>query len=207
MRENGIDAAIERRGDRAVERILAERPSLVVLDLMLPGEDGLSVCRRVRPRYSGPIVMLTARGEEEHQVLGLEGGADDYVAKPVRPRVLLARVHAHLRRASSDVASERIELGRLLMDGNTREVAIGGVRLDLTAAEFDLLWLLASHAERPLSRQLLSERLLGRPYDETDRCIDLRVSRLRQKIEAAGGDARCIRTVRAIGYVFDGVGR
>jgi len=205
--------SIESHGGAAVERILNEQPDLVVLDLMLPGEDGLSICRRVRPRYSGPILMLTARTDDMDQILGLEMGADDYIGKPAQPRVLLARIRALMRRAAeknqplvgSDAVSEgpvRVQFNELVIDSSMREAWLSGVTVDLTSAEFDLLWLLASNAGRVLSREEIFAALRGIEYDGQDRSIDVRVSRIRPKIGDDPIHPRRIKTVRSKGYLF-----
>jgi two-component system response regulator RstA len=158
---------------------------MVVLDVMLPGADGLTICREVRPHYHQPILMLTARTEDMDQVLGLEMGADDYVAKPVQPRVLLARIRALLRRtdkAPEDEVAQRIEFDDLVIDNGGRSVTLNGELVDFTSAEYDLLWLLASNAGRILSREDIFERLRGIEYDGQDRSIDVRISRIRPKI-------------------------
>ena len=206
LRSNGYLVDIESRGDRALARIVAERPGLVVLDVTLPGEDGLSVCRRARPVYAGPILMLTARGRDADQIEGLSSGADDYVAKPVRAPILLARVRALLRRAP---AAEPGVLSRagLVLEARSREASALGRPLTLSRAEFDLLWLLTSHAGETLPRKVIFERLRGLDADDFDRSIDLRVSRLRQKIAAACGVEGAIRTVRGVGYELVGVSR
>lgn len=195
----GFDVAWEERGDRAVERVLAERPDLVLLDIMLPGEDGLSVCRRLRPRFAGPILMLTARGEEIDEVLGLELGADDYVGKPVSPRLLLARVKALLRRGDG-ASGDRVVVGPLVVDATTREARLGGAALDLTTADFDLLLLLARSAGAPVSREDLVRALRGIAYDGVDRSVDVRISQLRRKLADADGATDWIKTVRGVGY-------
>ena len=207
---NGLDVAIEGDGARAVQRILAEQPDLVVLDLMLPGEDGLSICRKLRPAYTGAILMLTARTDDLDQVLGLELGADDYVCKPVRPRVLLARIRALLRRseqqgASLDVSGElqrRLQFGALQIDQGMREAWLAGQSIELTSAEFDLLWLLAANAGRILSREEIFNALRGIEYDGQDRSIDVRISRIRPKIGDDPMHPRLIKTVRSKGYLF-----
>jgi two-component system response regulator RstA len=206
LRGNGFVVEIEPRGDRAVQRLIAEPPGLVVLDVMLPGEDGFAVCRRVRPIYTGPILMLTARGREADEIEGLTCGADDYVAKPVRAPLLLARVRALLRRAPP-AEPVRLERVGLVLDARMRAAAARGRPLELSRAEFDLLWLLTSHAGRTLPRKVIFEQLRGLGADELDRSIDLRVSRLRQKIAAACGVEDAIRTVRGIGYELVGVDR
>lgn len=210
LQGNGLDVAIEGDGARAVQRILAEQPDLVVLDLMLPGEDGLSICRKLRPAYTGAILMLTARTDDLDQVLGLELGADDYVCKPVRPRVLLARIRALLRRseqqsASLDVSGEpqrRLQFGALQIDQGMREAWLAGQSIELTSAEFDLLWLLAANAGRILSREEIFNALRGIEYDGQDRSIDVRISRIRPKIGDDPMHPRLIKTVRSKGYLF-----
>ena len=202
LENSGHEVAIEHRGDRAVDRILAEAPDLVVLDLMLPGEDGLSICRRVRPKFSGPILMLTARGEEIDQVLGLEMGADDYVAKPVSPRLLLARIKALLRRGGPAQDGDRIVCGTLVIDRASREARIGGELVGLTSAEFDLLWALAGKAGQPVSREVLLKELRGIDWDGIDRSMDVRVSQLRRKLAADPDHEGRIKTVRGVGYQF-----
>jgi two-component system response regulator RstA len=204
LTQNGLDASLERDGGRAVARVLAERPDVLVLDLMLPGEDGLSICRKVRPAFTGAILMLTARGEELDQVLGLELGADDYLVKPASMRILLARIRALLRRdarpAESD--SERVELGPLVVDRRTREVLLSGAPIVMTTAEFDLLWELARNAGRTVSRQDLMKSLRGIDYDGLDRSMDVRVLKLRQKLGDDPDEPRWIKSVRGVGYLL-----
>ncbi|MGM0536268.1 MAG: winged helix-turn-helix domain-containing protein [Pseudomonadota bacterium] len=204
LEANGFRVTVEADGSRGVERILHLQPDLVILDLMLPGEDGLSVCRRVRSEYPGPIMMLTARTDDMDQVLGLEMGADDYVAKPVQPRVLLARMRALLRRAEPvEVGEEtRLTFADLVIDNATREAWLDGERIDLTSAEFDLLWLLANNAGRVLTREEIFDRLRGIKYDGQDRSIDVRVSRIRPKIGDDPNQPHRIKTVRSKGYLF-----
>lgn len=203
LAHSGYTVVHEARGDRAVDRILAEQPDLVVLDLMLPGEDGLSICRRLRPQWSGPILMLTAMGDEVDQVLGLEMGADDYVAKPVSPRLLLARIRALLRRkqpANEEIS--RVVVGSLVVDLAAREARIDEQIVDLTSSEFDLLWVLAGKAGKPVTREDLVKELRGIAYDGLDRSIDVRVSQLRRKLAADPRHAGRIKTVRGVGYQF-----
>ncbi|WP_275288461.1 winged helix-turn-helix domain-containing protein [Halomonas elongata] len=202
---NGFRVTLEADGARGVQGILDLQPDLVILDLMLPGEDGLSICRRVRGEYPGPILMLTARTDDMDQVLGLEMGADDYVAKPVQPRVLLARMRALLRRsepAGTGNAEARLFFRDLEIDSGTREAWLGGERIDLTSAEFDLLWLLASHAGSVLTREEIFAQLRGIKYDGQDRSIDVRVSRIRPKIGDDPHHPHRIKTVRSKGYLF-----
>lgn len=206
LENNGLTVSVEHDGAKAVDRILEENPDLVVLDLMLPGEDGVSICRRVRADFQNPILMLTARTDDLDEVLGLEMGADDYVAKPVRPRVLLARIRALLRRSApvqEDVGDKgRLEFGDLVVDAAMREAWLKGTNIELTSAEFDLLWLLSSNAGRVLSREEIFEKLRGIEYDGQDRSIDVRVSRIRPKIGDDPMHPRMIKTVRSKGYLF-----
>lgn len=205
LRKNGLEVAIETDGSVAIERIVNEQPDLVVLDVMLPGADGLTVCREVRPQYHQPILMLTARTDDMDQVLGLEMGADDYVAKPVQPRVLLARIRALLRRSDvvpSDDVPNRLEFGNLVIDNGGRSVTLDDELVDFTSAEYDLLWLLASNAGKILSREDIFERLRGIEYDGQDRSIDVRISRIRPKIGDDPENPKRIKTVRSKGYLF-----
>nr|WP_299243414.1 response regulator [uncultured Halomonas sp.] len=206
LETNGFRVAIEADGTHGVERIIELQPDIVILDLMLPGEDGLSICRRVRPQYAGPILMLTARTDDMDQVLGLEMGADDYVPKPVQPRVLLARMRALMRRSdqleSSNSGAARLTFNDLLIDSATREAWLSNERIDLTSAEFDLLWLLADNAGRVLTREEIFSALRGIKYDGQDRSIDVRVSRIRPKIGDDPNQPHRIKTVRSKGYLF-----
>ena len=200
---HGFDVSIEGRGDRAVLRIQDEDPDAVVLDVNLPGVDGFLVCKAVRLNYRGPIIMLTARGEEIDEVLGLEAGADDYMAKPVRPRALLARLQMHLRRATADEqASQPINVGSLLVDAGRRTVELEGTAVDLTSAEFELLYLLARHAGKTLSRNDICLQIHGVKYDGLDRSIDLRISRLRKKLGDDSAHPQRIKSVRGVGYML-----
>ena len=212
LESNGMEVGVVGDGTLAIEKILSEQPDLVVLDCMLPGADGVQVCREVRADFDKPILMLTARTDDVDQVLGLEMGADDYVAKPVKPRILLARIRALLRR--SDLSSSggveveqaetqsRLDFGDLVIDDSNREVTLDGEVVDLTSAEFDLLWLLASNAGKILSREEIFERLRGIEYDGQDRSIDVRVSRIRPKVGDDPNNPRRIKTVRSKGYLF-----
>lgn len=202
LSKNGFEVSVEHDGARAIERIPTENPDVVVLDLMLPGADGLTVCREVRARYDGAIFMLTARDDDLDEVVGLEVGADDYMAKPVRPRVLLARLTALLRRlgpraAAIGGAGTRLSVGELTLNTGTREVSFGGEIVQLTTAEFDLLRFLAVNAGRPVDRDTLYRELRGIEWDGVDRSIDLRVSRVRRRLGAGG---ELIKSVRGKGY-------
>jgi two-component system OmpR family response regulator/two-component system response regulator RstA len=202
--ENGFSVSIEMQGDLAVGRILQERPDLVVLDVNLPGMDGFTVCKSVRDQYQGAIVMLTARIEEIDEVLGLEFGADDYLTKPVRPRVLLARLRTHLRKSPAVNAEleDCISVGGLSVYPSRRHVELRAVPVELTSAEFDLLHFLAQRAGKVVSRAELYESLDGETYDPQDRSIDLRISRLRRKLGDNQSNPTRIKSVRGTGYLL-----
>lgn len=209
LNQHGMRVTVERRGDRAVARILSERPDLVVLDLMLPGLDGFGVCRAVRPTYGGPVLMLTASDEDADQVAGLETGADDYVVKPVAPRVLLARIRGLLRRAEANhppphapTNTPALSFGALHIALETRSVRLHDQSIELTTGEFDLLWLLASHAGSVLSRDDILAASRGITYDGLDRSVDARISRLRRKLGDDPEHPRRIKTVWRRGYLF-----
>ncbi|MFZ4535239.1 winged helix-turn-helix domain-containing protein [Propionivibrio sp.] len=212
LRKNDFEVTIEGRGDTAEARILNDNPDLVILDVMLPGKDGFEVCRAVRAKYKGVILMLTARDEDLDQILGLELGADDYIAKPVQPRLLLARIKALLRRSPgsaspADANSEtgetaQLSFGSFRISQSTRSTHLGNETIDLTTAEFDLLWLLARHAGNILSRDDLLQELRGIGFDGLDRSIDARISRLRRKLGDDPENPTRIKTVRGKGYLF-----
>jgi two-component system phosphate regulon response regulator OmpR len=209
----GLD--VRAAGDGAeLDQVLAVRPAeVLVLDLNLPGEDGLTIARRVRARSRVGIVMLTARGEVEDRIRGLEQGADDYVVKPVEPRELLARIRSVLRRLAAEAKrseakagspTRKVRFGRceLDLDGHRLTTAHGD-EIPLTAMEFDLLETFARHQGQVLTRDRISELAHNRPWQPLDRSIDIRITRLRQKIEVDPAEPRVIRTVRGEGYLFD----
>lgn len=206
LQTHGYKVVIESDGGRAEAVILQEQPRLVLLDIALPNRNGFDICRDIRASYGGVILMLTARNEEIDQVLGLELGADDYVAKPIPPRVLLARIRAHLRRDSLEQDATSLRFGCFAIDQRIREATLSDERIDLTDAEFDLLWLLASHAGYILSRDELSQNLRGIRFDGLDRSIDARISRLRRKVKDTDGEPERIKTVRGRGYLFNASG-
>lgn len=190
--------------DRALEKM---SPDLIVLDLMLPGEDGLSICRRLRTQGGAPILMLTAKADDVDRIVGLELGADDYLPKPFNPRELLARIRAVLRRADGHAVpalSRRLAFGELIVDLDTRSVTGGHAdAIELTSAEFDLLACFLQRPRRVLSRDQLLDWTRGRAADPFDRTIDVSVSRLRKKLAAADPQATVfIKTVRNGGYLF-----
>jgi DNA-binding response OmpR family regulator len=190
-------------GDRARELVERESPDLVVLDLMLPGIDGLSVCRWIRTHSDLPVIMLTARGEEADRIVGLELGADDYVTKPFSPRELAARVRTVLRRsATPSPLNERLAFEGLEIDASTREVRRAGEPVRLTAKEFDLLWFLASHPRRVFSRDQLMDRVWGYEAALDTGTVTVHVRRLREKIERDASHPRFLETVWGVGYRF-----
>jgi DNA-binding response OmpR family regulator len=203
LQSNGFEASIEGRGDRVVERVQRERPDLIVLDLGLPGQSGFAVCKALRPANLVPILILTARNSDIDHVLGLELGADDYVIKPVEPRVLVARIHALLRRskAAAAVDDKKIVFGALSIDSAARLVVLNGKPVALSSNEFDLLLLLATRAGEIQSRETLYQHLYRREYDGIDRTLDVRISHLRRKLGDTG-DPEKIRTVWGHGYLF-----
>jgi DNA-binding response OmpR family regulator len=190
-------------GRRARELLEQESPNLVVLDLMLPGTDGLSLCRWIRSRSDLPVIMLTARGEETDRIVGLEIGADDYVTKPFSPRELAARVRTVMRRSTQHAPrEEHLSFDGLDIDASTREVTKAGVPVRLTAKEFDLLWFLASHPRRVFSRDQLMDRIWGYDAAVDTGTVTVHVRRLRQKIERDPSSPRFLETVWGVGYRF-----
>jgi DNA-binding response OmpR family regulator len=190
-------------GDRARELLQAKPPDLVVLDVMLPGTDGLELCRWIRARSELPVIMLTARGEEADRIVGLELGADDYVTKPFSPRELAARVRTVLRRAGARNGSrERVSFGDLELDAGSREVRRRGEELRLTAKEFDLLWFLAAHPRRVFSRDQLMSGVWGYEAALDTGTVTVHVRRLREKIEDDPSRPMHLQTVWGVGYRF-----
>ena len=203
MEQHAFTVKVERRGDTAVQRIIDDQPDLVILDLMLPGLDGMDVCRQVRSQYRNPILMLTARDEDIDQVLGLELGADDYVIKPVKPRVLLARIQNLLKRFNPEPETRTsFTIGELHISSKTREATLSGKPLSLSSQEFELLYLLASNAGTILSRDDILSTLSGIEYDGLDRSVDIRIARLRKLLMDDPANPRFIKTVRSVGYLF-----
>ena len=203
--------AVDLAGDGTQMRaaIARDTPDAIVLDLMLPGEDGLALTRELRAHSNVPILMLSARGEEIDRVVGLEVGADDYLAKPFSPRELLARLRALLRRAhavpapAAELAPEGVRFGPFLLDPAARRLFCDGVEVELSGAEFDLLKVLVERPNRVLSRDVLLDLLKGYERDPFDRTVDIRVGRLRRKIEPDPANPVYVRTVRGEGYLFN----
>jgi two-component system, OmpR family, response regulator RstA len=205
LEQNGFRVAVESRGDQAVGRVTQLRPRLVLLDLMLPGADGLTICRELRNIDNTPILILTARDTDLDQVIGLEAGADDYVTKPVDPIVLLARTRALLRRAERSNVTERrpdITLGKLTISETSREVWLHGEAVVLTTQEFELLALLARRAGQLVSREEVFRAMRGIDYDGLDRSIDGRISKLRRKLGDDATSPTRIKTVWGRGYLL-----
>jgi DNA-binding response OmpR family regulator len=203
-----FEVHLEHRGDRATERMNSLNPDILVLDLNLPGKDGLEICREIRADFNGPIAMFTARDEDVDEVVGLELGADDYLTKPVEPRVLLARLRSLLRRyrvitsLSNDHAEEQLSFGALLIDARGRTLSLDGLAIELSTGEFDLLWLLASNAGQVVDRDRALKTLRGFAYDGLDRSVDIGISRLRRKLSDNAHRPYRIKTVRGRGYLF-----
>ena len=192
-------------GKRARQLLETEQLDLVVLDVMLPGTDGLELCRWIRSRSELPVILLTARGEEADRIVGLELGADDYVTKPFSPRELAARVRTVLRRSTpSDTAGQRLAFDDLELDSSTREVRKSGEELKLTAKEFDLLWFLASHPRKVFSRDQLMSRVWGYEAALDTGTVTVHMRRLREKIEDRPSHPRFLQTVWGVGYRFVG---
>jgi DNA-binding response OmpR family regulator len=202
LEREGHEATVVHDGRAAIDYARRREPDLLVLDLMLPSVDGLDVCRTLRSERDVPIIMLTARASEDDLLLGLNVGADDYLTKPYRPRELLARVQAVLRRATraGRTKPERYRVGCLVIDTARHQVGVGGVPVRTTPAEFALLACLAAAPGRAFTRQLLLERVGGFDREVTGRTIDMHVLNLRRKIEPAPTRPRYLLTVYGIGY-------
>lgn len=192
-------------GEEALKAFYSKAFDLVVLDLMLPKLSGERVCREIRKKSSVPIIMLTAKGEVEDKIIGLELGADDYLVKPFSPRELIARIRALLRRSHSDPDSQRelLDFGDLVIDLTGHKVVLDGEEVDITASEFKLLSTLASHPDKVYSRMELVEGVLGYDYEGYERTIDSHVKNLRSKLKEDPKDPRFIYTVHGVGYRFD----
>ncbi len=204
LENNEFLVTIEGNGSRVMRQCQQLNPTLVILDLMLPGKDGLTICQELRPQYRGPILMLTARNEDIDQVLGLEFGADDYVIKPVEPRVLLARVRALMRRYYHQESSEQegLEFDKLIIQPTARKVQLDGEDINLSSHEFDLLVALAKHAGQVIGREYLFNQIYNREYDGLDRTIDVRISQLRKKLLDNSENPTRIKTIWGKGYLF-----
>lgn len=202
LKELGYTIAKETRGDKAVYRILKDQPDIVILDILLPGFNGIQVCQSVRASYRGMILMLTALGEDEDQITGFSSGADDYVVKPIDPKVLAARVDALNRRQRTATPPRELIFGTLRIDLIQRAVTLSGQSIELKPTEFDLLAFLAENSDKTVSRENIMQALRGTSYDGIDRTIDLRISYLRKKLGDNIDDPFRIKTVRARGYAL-----
>ena len=208
LEKRGFRVIHERGGDQALDIISRLQPDALILDCNLPGKDGFEICREVRPKYCGVILMLTARDDDVEQVLGLGLGADDYLLKPATPQIVLAHLNACLRRLgdapSKEVASDADEhrFGQFYISSATRTVRLKGDEVFFSTVEFDLLWFLASRAGTVLSRDEITIGMRGIEYDGMNRSIDMRVSRLRKALSDDAVNPQRIKTVRGQGYLF-----
>ncbi len=204
LESHGVRVTLAADPHEGIASVLRVRPDVVLLDLMLPGMDGFEVCRQLRSRIDTPILMVTARGEEADRVMGLEGGADDYISKPFSSRELLARIRAHARRARGRAgpALGLVSAGTLEIDPASRRVTLRGKELVLTTYEFDLLKVLAERAGRVLTREQLVDLVRGSADEAFDRSIDVHVSHLRKKLGDDPRSPRILKTVRGVGYLF-----
>lgn len=203
LESHEVRVTIARDGPSGVSAALKERPDVILLDVVLPEMSGLEVCRQIRARIDTPIIMVTARGEEADRVLGLEGGADDYIAKPFSSRELLARVRAQARRGRGLVGPKKhLRVGALEVDVDAMSASYGGVPLALTTYELMLLRALAERPGRVLTREQLVDIVRGSPDEAFDRSIDVHVSHLRAKLGDDPKNPRVIKTVRGVGYML-----
>jgi two-component system, OmpR family, response regulator CpxR len=205
LRREGLLVVAVHDGIAGLERALSGEFALIVLDLMLPGLIGSEVLKRIRFRSNIPVIILTAKGEDSDRIVGLESGADDYVAKPFNPRELTARIHAVLRRVTSDEShrgADRIQIGDIEANISARIARRGDRPIELTSVEFDLLVLFLKSAGKVLGREELTRAVLGRELRATDRSIDVHVSNLRRKLGAELDDDERIKNIRGIGYLY-----
>jgi len=200
LRRDGYRTLEAAEGEEACKLAESEQPDLIVLDLMLPGLDGLSVCRRLRSFSQVPVIMLTARGEEADRIVGLEVGADDYVTKPFSPRELAARVRTVLRRVNPTQTEQLLKFSDVTIDAPSREVTKGGREVRLTAKEFDLLYFLASHPRRVFSRDQLMHSVWGYDVPVDTGTVTVHVRRLREKIEDNPSQPAHLQTLWGVGY-------
>jgi two-component system response regulator MtrA len=194
----GLTTEVVRSGDQAMAAFAAFKPDVVLLDLMLPGLDGMSVCRRIRATSAVPIIMLTAKSDTPDVVRGLEAGADDYITKPFKNSELVARIHARLRR--TDQLAEPLEFGDIVLDPAGHTVTRNGTPLDLTPLEFDLLACLLGSPEQVFTRETLLQKVWGYHHPGDTKLVNVHMTRLRSKIEDDADDPQVIRTVRGVGY-------
>lgn len=202
LQQKGYQVLLEHRGDTVMPLLRRQHVDLILLDLMLPGLNGLDLCRQIRRDYQLPVLMLTAQGEEVDEVIGLGVGANDYLVKPVRPRILLARIQAALRQGSETTPKDQLSFGNLSICASSRRVVLGEQDVTLTSAEFALLWYLASRAGQVCSRDQVFQALKGREHDGLDRRFDVMISVLRKKLGDDAKEPKRIKTVWGQGYLF-----
>jgi two-component system response regulator BaeR len=202
LKEAGFRTSSQDNGNRVIAQVKKEPPDLILLDIMLPGKDGMELCREIRQFSNVPIVMITARVEEIDRLLGLELGADDYICKPFSPREVVARVRAIFRRMQAEPQAHNIVVGPISLDDETHQVVIGKQALNLTPNEFELLKIMISRPNRVFSRSELINRVQGYDFEGYDRTIDTHIKNLRKKIAAILPDQEIISTVYGVGYRF-----
>jgi len=212
LQQNSFEVTVISDGENAVTDIINIQPDLLLLDIMLPNKDGFTICRELKGQFTNPILFLTAKDSSIDHVMGLELGADDYIIKPVDPHVLLARIHLILRKSSElknnhlaetgNNELHKMTFGQLTIDKHQRLVQLHQQQIDLTSHEFELLWLLASCAGEPQSRESIHQQMIGREYDGLDRTVDVRISRLRKKLQDDSQKPFRIITVWGKGYLF-----
>jgi two-component system, OmpR family, response regulator CpxR len=207
LQPEGLQVEAVHNGNRGLERALSGEHALVVLDVMLPGMNGLDVLRKLRASSTVPVLLLTARGQDVDRIVGLELGADDYLPKPFNPRELVARIRAILRRTRGEAAEKQapqtsVRVGDVELNPATRTVLRGGEAVDLTAVEFNLLDVLLREAGRVVTRDELAKIALGRLFSPYDRSIDMHISKLRKKLGEDGKGGERIKTVRGVGYIY-----
>ncbi|EJS8540245.1 two-component system response regulator RstA [Salmonella enterica] len=213
LAKHDIDVIVEPRGDQAEDLILTTQPDLVLLDIMLPGKDGMTICRDLRHRWQGPIVLLTSLDSDMNHILALEMGACDYILKTTPPAVLLARLRLHLRQNEQAQQTKSLQeraltphkalrFGALTIDPLNRAVQLNGEIISLSTADFELLWELATHAGQIMDRDALLKTLRGVNYDGLDRSVDVAISRLRKKLLDSAAEPYRIKTIRNKGYLF-----
>jgi two-component system, OmpR family, response regulator MtrA len=200
LRTEGFEPHFCADGALAIDAFHAAKPDLVLLDLMLPGLDGIEVCGRIRAESGTPVIMLTAKSDTADVVKGLESGADDYMVKPFNPKELVARIRTRLRPAPTEPATERLQIGDLEVDVAAHEVRRGDARINLTPLEFDLLLALASKPQQVFTREMLLEQVWGYHYKADTRLVNVHVQRLRAKVEDDPDNPKIVMTVRGVGY-------
>ncbi|GHE86421.1 response regulator transcription factor [Thalassotalea profundi] len=203
LKQNNFDVTVLHSGEQAIDYIKNTPPDLAILDVMLPKVDGFSICRSVRQHFHNPILFLTAKDSDFDHVLGLEIGADDYLIKPIEPHVLLARINTRLRQSQPiEKPVDSIQFDELHINKAARKVLLNGKEVELTSHEFELLWLLALNAGEPQNREYIHKKMIDREYDGLDRSVDVRVSRLRKKLNDNLENPYRIITVWGKGYML-----